>query len=73
MYVTGERKGYHYALDISAITGTSVVASYSGTVIEAVDGGTGYYGDGFGNYVVIQHNYRHNKAGHKVGFVYFIL
>lgn len=47
----------HYAIDISAPQNTSVVASYVGTVIEAVDGGTSYYGDGFGNYVVLQHSY----------------
>lgn len=47
----------HCAIDIVASTGTRVVAAYDGTVIKAVDGGTTYYGDGFGNYVVVQHSY----------------
>jgi len=57
MEVRGGNIVYHYALDIPANKGTSVVASYTGTVIQAVDGGVNYYGDGFGNYVVVQHSY----------------
>lgn len=55
IYVTHERDSEHYALDISAALGTDVVASYQGEVIKVVDGGSGHYGDGFGNYVVIKH------------------
>lgn len=47
----------HCAIDISAPINTPAVASYTGTVLKAVDGGTSYYGDGFGNYVVLQHSY----------------
>ena len=47
----------HCALDIAASAGTAVVASYDGVVIQAVDKGTDYYGDGFGNYVVVEHDY----------------
>lgn len=47
----------HCAIDIAAPKNTPVVASYNGTVLKAVDGGTSYYGDGFGNYVVLQHSY----------------
>ena len=45
----------HCALDIAAPEGTKIVASYDGTVIQTFSGG---YGDGFGNYVVVKHNYR---------------
>ena len=47
----------HCAIDISAPQSTPVVASYDGKVIKSVDGGTSYKGDGFGNYVVLEHNY----------------
>lgn len=52
----------HCAIDISAPVNTSAVASYAGTVIKAVDGGTSYYGDGFGNYVVLQHTYQSSSG-----------
>ncbi len=52
----------HCAIDISAPVNTSAVASYAGTVIKAVDGGTNYYGDGFGNYVVLQHTYQSSNG-----------
>ena len=45
----------HCAIDISAPQGTPIVAAYDGTVIQSFNGG---YGDGFGNYVVLQHNYQ---------------
>ena len=54
----------HYALDIPAVKGTSVVASYPGTVVATYTScGHNYSktstccGDGFGNYVVLQHSY----------------
>ena len=50
-------KRNHCAIDIAAPKNTVAVASYAGTVLKVVDGGTGYYGDGFGNYVVLQHSY----------------
>lgn len=55
----------HYAIDIPAVKGTSVVASYPGTVVATYTSCTHNYsktsrccGDGFGNYVVLSHNYR---------------
>ena len=54
----------HYAIDIPAGKGTSVVASYPGTVVATYTSCTHNYsktstccGDGFGNYVVLQHSY----------------
>lgn len=54
----------HYAIDISASQGTSVVASYGGTVVEVYTGCSHNYGkssnccgSGFGNYVILQHDY----------------
>ena len=44
----------HYAIDIAAPAGVKVVAAYDGTVIKTYSGG---YGDGFGNYVVLRHDY----------------
>ncbi|MDE5757024.1 MAG: peptidoglycan DD-metalloendopeptidase family protein [Allobaculum sp.] len=46
----------HRAIDIAAPQGTSVVAAYNGTVVEVYNGGTGTT-TGYGNYVVVQHNY----------------
>lgn len=54
----------HCALDFPAPQGTPVVASYAGTVIATYNGCDHNYGksasccnDGFGNYVVLQHDY----------------
>ena len=54
----------HCALDFPAPKGTPVVASYDGTVIATYNGCSHNYGksyrccdDGFGNYVVLQHDY----------------
>lgn len=44
----------HYAIDIAAPAGVKVVAAYDGTVVKTFSGG---YGDGFGNYVVLRHDY----------------
>lgn len=52
----GERSDYHYALDIA--TGgnkVNVVAVYEGTVVETVQNGRN--DRGFGNQVIIRHNY----------------
>ena len=52
----GERSDYHYALDIA--TGgnkVNVVAAYEGTVVETVQNGRN--DRGFGNQVIIRHNY----------------
>ena len=52
----GERSDYHYALDIA--TGgnkVNVVAVYEGTVVETVQNGRN--DGGFGNQVIIRHNY----------------
>ena len=52
----GERSDYHYALDIA--TGgnkVNVVAAYEGTVVETVQNGRN--DGGFGNQVIIRHNY----------------
>lgn len=52
----GERSDYHYALDIA--TGgnkVNVVAAYEGTVVETVQNGRNDWG--FGNQVIIRHNY----------------
>ncbi len=45
----------HCAIDISAPLNTPAVASYDGIVIQTFNGG---YGDGFGNYVVLEHKYK---------------
>lgn len=42
--------GFHYGIDLAALTGTIVKASASGIVIEAG------YAPGYGNTIVIQHN-----------------
>lgn len=55
----------HCALDFPAPKGTSVVASYAGTVIATYNGCSHNYGkssscgcgSGFGNYVVLKHDY----------------
>ncbi len=54
----------HCAIDISAAKGTSVVASYPGTVVAVFSNCTHNSkkdytccNDGFGNYVVLKHNY----------------
>ena len=54
----------HYALDFPAPQGTAVVASYNGIVVAAYNGCSHNYGksssccaDGFGNYVVLEHDY----------------
>ena len=54
----------HYAIDIPAVKGTGVVAAYPGTVVATYTSCTHNYsktsrccGDGFGNYVVLSHNY----------------
>lgn len=61
----------HYAIDISANGGTPVVASYRGTVVATFSGCTHNYGktrnccnDGFGNYVVLQHDYTLKNGSH---------
>lgn len=61
----------HYALDFFAPQGTSVVASYSGTVIETYSGCSHNYGkssnccgSGFGNYVILQHDYLLKSGEH---------
>ena len=47
----------HRAIDIASAR-NPIVAMYSGTVKEAVYGGSPtYYGNGYGNYVVLQHTY----------------
>ncbi len=55
----------HYAIDIAADKGTSVVASYDGTVEAVYNGCKHNYGkehnccdSGFGNYVILKHSYR---------------
>lgn len=55
----------HCAIDISAGRGTSVIAAYQGTVVATYTGCSHNYSksetccnDGFGNYVVLSHNYR---------------
>lgn len=55
----------HYAIDISASQGVSVVASYAGTVVTTYTGCTHNYAksstccnDGYGNYVVLKHTYK---------------
>lgn len=45
----------HCALDIGAPNGTSVIASYDGSVVRINTDGNG---GGFGNYIVLKHNYR---------------
>lgn len=54
----------HYAIDISANKGTTVVATYAGTVVATYTKCTHNYGkesrccnDGYGNYVVLKHTY----------------
>ena len=56
----------HRALDFYAPVGTPVYASYSGKVVRVVDGGTDYYGDGYGNYVVVEHDGYTLLNGNKV-------
>lgn len=46
----------HMALDISAPTGTQIVASFDGTVV-ATETTQTYATSGYGNYVVVEHNY----------------
>lgn len=57
----GHNEKSHNALDIIAEHYSPVIASYSGTVVAAVNSCTDDYpkkiGSGFGNYVVLQHNY----------------
>lgn len=55
----------HCAIDIAASKGTAVVASYDGIVVATYTGCSHNYSknstccnDGFGNYVVLKHNYR---------------
>ena len=55
----------HYAIDISANQGDSVIASYAGTVVATYSGCTHNYSktytccnDGYGNYVVLKHTYK---------------
>lgn len=61
----------HYALDFPAPKGTPVVASYAGTVVKTYNGCSHNYGksssccaDGFGNYVVLQHDYMLKSGEH---------
>ncbi len=58
----------HYAIDISAPQGSKVIASYSGTVVATYNGCSHNYGGdcgcGFGNYVIMKHNYALKSGEH---------
>ena len=61
----------HYAIDIAADSGTTVIASYPGTVVATYTGCRHNYGksynccdSGFGNYVVLKHDYTLKSGEH---------